>query len=199
MRGVRERSFRVATERLLDSTYLLSVRALSKRYRAGLEGCTASVRALEGIALELTRGEVVALVGPPRSGKTTLLYCIAGLLEPDAGSIHLVPQSDGRDAAVIYLGDPLALTRLRARGARWALALIDNVDRVQGDVAVAFALLAAVRRAHEDGCGLLLAARDEGSVARVVDRIVPLTDGRIAATPAGRVSLGARVAESMLR
>jgi energy-coupling factor transporter ATP-binding protein EcfA2 len=44
-------------------------------------------RVLEGVTLELDRGEVVALVGPNGSGKTTLAKLATGLLEPSAGSV----------------------------------------------------------------------------------------------------------------
>jgi NitT/TauT family transport system ATP-binding protein len=45
------------------------------------------VRAIERIDLEADPGEVVALVGPSGCGKTTLLELVAGLREPDAGTI----------------------------------------------------------------------------------------------------------------
>ena len=42
-----------------------------------------------GINLDLWRGQVTAIMGPSGTGKTTLLKLIAGLLRPDAGSIHI--------------------------------------------------------------------------------------------------------------
>ncbi|PKP70196.1 MAG: LPS export ABC transporter ATP-binding protein [Alphaproteobacteria bacterium HGW-Alphaproteobacteria-4] len=48
---------------------------------------------LRDVALTLSQGEVVALLGPNGSGKTTCFYAIAGLILPDAGQIML----DGRD------------------------------------------------------------------------------------------------------
>ncbi|MFT3690641.1 LPS export ABC transporter ATP-binding protein [Paenirhodobacter sp.] len=42
---------------------------------------------LRDVGLELNRGEVVALLGPNGSGKTTCFYAIAGLIQPDAGQV----------------------------------------------------------------------------------------------------------------
>ncbi|GAA2592133.1 ABC transporter ATP-binding protein [Winogradskya consettensis] len=45
-------------------------------------------RALQGASLQVYAGEIVALMGPSGSGKSSLLHCLAGILAPDAGSVR---------------------------------------------------------------------------------------------------------------
>ncbi|MBU3031031.1 LPS export ABC transporter ATP-binding protein [Paracoccus marinaquae] len=49
---------------------------------------------IHDVSVTLRRGEVVALLGPNGSGKTTCFYCIAGLVPADAGQVLI----DGQDA-----------------------------------------------------------------------------------------------------
>ncbi len=48
---------------------------------------------IRDVSLTLSRGEVVALLGPNGSGKTTCFYAVAGLISPDGGRVVL----DGRE------------------------------------------------------------------------------------------------------
>jgi putative ABC transport system ATP-binding protein len=45
--------------------------------------------ALRGASLAVKKGEVLAMMGPSGSGKSTLLHCLAGILVPDSGEIHV--------------------------------------------------------------------------------------------------------------
>jgi multiple sugar transport system ATP-binding protein len=82
------------------SAPLLSIRGLTKRF--------ARAEALDAVDLDVEDGQIVALLGPTGAGKTTLLRTIAGLEEPDAGSIELggrdalsLPPA-GRDVALVF-------------------------------------------------------------------------------------------------
>lgn len=183
---------------VVSPSFVLSVRSLSKIYRVGLRGCTASARALDDVHLEVRRGEVVAIVGAANAGKTTLLRCAAGLLSPDDGTIERGHLADVR-AITKFVESPIELVRLRFTHDRWDLAIVDNVDAVRGDVAGAFALLATARQARQSGSAVLLAARDAQVVAQVADRVLLLERGRLVAAGVSATPSAARVAESWIR
>ena len=82
---------------------IVRIRELVKEYRRGAE----VVRVLEGLSLDIDRGDFVALMGPSGSGKSTLLNLIGGLDRPTSGSLEI----DG--LRVDELGEA-ALARWRA-------------------------------------------------------------------------------------
>ena len=67
----------------------LQVVNLRKGYRRRL--------VIRDVSMTLSRGEVVALLGPNGSGKTTCFYAIAGLVIPEGGQVIL----DGRDVTLL--------------------------------------------------------------------------------------------------
>lgn len=64
----------------------VSVRKLIKEYG---EGPTA-FRALDGVDLDVARGEVMLLMGPSGSGKTTLVSILGCILRPTSGSVRIM-------------------------------------------------------------------------------------------------------------
>jgi ABC-type multidrug transport system ATPase subunit len=71
----------------------LVVTGLTKTFRSGPDGRSMSVQALRGVTLELERGEIVGLVGPARSGKSTFLLCAAGLVRGEQGTVSWFGES----------------------------------------------------------------------------------------------------------
>lgn len=72
-----------------QSETILALHGLGKSYGKG----DVAVHALNGIDLELKRGELVVILGPSGCGKSTLLNMIGGLDQPTAGSVVV----DGED------------------------------------------------------------------------------------------------------
>ena len=89
-----------------DNTAWPALRAdsLYRFFRAGDEETVA----LRGVSLAVAAGEIVAVVGPSGSGKSTLLSLLAGLDEPDGGTVHIHAHR------LSHQGEPVR-ARLRAR------------------------------------------------------------------------------------
>ena len=65
---------------------VLRARELYRFYRVGDE----ETLALRGVSLAVPGGKLVTVAGPSGSGKSTLLACLAGLDEPDGGSVYVL-------------------------------------------------------------------------------------------------------------
>src|SRR5690606_20154639 len=72
--------------------HIASARGLVKTYGTG----ETAVRALDGLSVDLNRGELTAIMGPSGSGKSTLMHCMAGLDTPTAGTVVVDGQDVGR-------------------------------------------------------------------------------------------------------
>lgn len=69
------------------------VRGLTKRY--------GPLTAVDGLDLDVQRGETFALLGPNGAGKTTTIECCEGYRAPDAGSVEVLGLDPRRDAAAL--------------------------------------------------------------------------------------------------
>src|SRR5579884_281778 len=85
-----------------ETDIVVAAHALERRYGEG----EAAVHALRGVSLEVSRGQLVAVMGPSGSGKSTLMHLLAGLDKPTAGTVSIAGiELNGLDDA--------RLTRLR--------------------------------------------------------------------------------------
>ncbi len=80
---------------MIGSTAVRRTPGLDARVRLGGVGVSfprpsgGRLRALEGLDLAIGAGEVISVIGPNGCGKSTLLRLIAGLLDPDEGSVSV--------------------------------------------------------------------------------------------------------------
>src|SRR3977135_2727802 len=84
-----------------SSDLVVQIEQLSKVFRVGFWG--KRVTAVDGLSLEVRRGEVFGFLGPNGAGKTTTLKILMGLIYPTSGTARLFD---------LDLGDPRAKTRL---------------------------------------------------------------------------------------
>ncbi len=98
------------------SETVLQLRDVSKRF--------GSRAALRGLRLELERGEILGLLGPNGSGKTTALRIAAGVIACDAGTVEFDAHAGGPVARLGYLPEGAPLYD--------ALRVDDMVDFVAG-------------------------------------------------------------------
>lgn len=99
----------------MTSTNLLSLRGVNKSFGA--------VNALTDIELDVAAGEVVALVGDNGAGKSTLVKVLAGVHQPDSGTIAFAGDE-------VTISDPSAAIHLGIATVFQDLALCENLDVV---------------------------------------------------------------------
>jgi len=66
---------------IMEADVVLRARELTKRY--------GELTAVDGLSLEVRRGEILGFLGPNGAGKTTTIRMLCGLLRPDGGSVEI--------------------------------------------------------------------------------------------------------------
>jgi cobalt transport protein ATP-binding subunit len=150
---------------------LIEVEGLSHRYPNG-------VVALEGVDLEVRRGEFLAVLGQNGSGKTTLVKHFNGLLEPTEGSVRV----DGEETAkqgIQVLGQRVGYVFQNPDHQIFSDTVFDEVsfgpkvrelreDEVRERVEEALAAVGLGGRGDEDPFGLTKGERQRVAVASVL-------------------------------
>lgn len=66
---------------------MIAIQQLNHTFAIGKKGNEKKVPVLRNVSLDVTEGEIVAILGKSGSGKSTLLNLMAGFMKPDSGSI----------------------------------------------------------------------------------------------------------------
>jgi ABC-type multidrug transport system ATPase subunit len=142
--------------RVLALVVALAVSGVAKRY--------GPIEAVGGISFQVEPGELVGLLGPNGAGKSTALRTIAGLLRPDAGTVHIAGHDvQGERAAALasagfLIEAPALPPELTVRGALAWVSLLGgrSVDRARCREVLAAVGLEAVaeRRVRQLSLGM---------------------------------------------
>ncbi len=135
---------------------MLRVQSLKKGFGSGRN----RLEVLKGIDLEITSGELVALMGPSGCGKSTLLNIIGGILGADSGKISLQEYEYGTKP-------PNKVVDIRRNGVGWIFQDFHLIDRLSALDNVIFALELAGFTSSE----AMLKARDALNKVSLGDRM----------------------------
>ncbi|HEX7545865.1 MAG TPA: ABC transporter ATP-binding protein [Gemmatimonadaceae bacterium] len=156
----------------------LELRSVTRRYRAGITGCSGEVTALDRVSLTVAAGECVGVAGAPGAGKSTLLLCAAGILRPHEGTVRSVPVAfvARRGSSEAQLGSHAALTHALRAEPR-LLCLDDPLGLLDASARERYVTL--LHELRGAGIAVLISGRDPGALAAGASRIVTLESGRI--------------------
>jgi len=82
---------------------IITIEGLGKTYNQGrISTANGQIKVLEDICLNVKSGEFVSIFGPNGCGKTTLLLCLAGVVEPSEGKVTINNRSS-KDAVIGFV------------------------------------------------------------------------------------------------
>ncbi|KQR16571.1 ABC transporter ATP-binding protein [Cellulomonas sp. Leaf334] len=149
----------------MTAPVIASAHDLVKVYGAG----ATSVRALDGVDVELVRGELTAIMGPSGSGKSTLMHCLAGLDRPTSGTVVV----DGQTVSSMSERKLTALRRTRIGFVFQAYNLVPTLTALEN-----ITLPLDIARRHVDRAHLDLVVGTLGLTDRLGHKPSELSGGQ---------------------
>jgi putative ABC transport system ATP-binding protein len=117
---------------------MITLRGLTRHYQVGDQ----TVRALDGVDLDVPEGDYIAIMGPSGSGKSTLLHLLGCLDRPTAGSYRL----DGAEVGAL---DDAALAEVRSKKIGFVFQFFHLVPRLDAAANVELPMVLAGLRPAE--------------------------------------------------
>jgi len=142
----------------------LEINDLQKHFsrRRGMFGDVETVRAVDGVSLNIERGEILGLVGESGCGKSTLSRCVMQLQPATSGSIVL----EGENLSTLSLSR-FSRAELRRRRIEFQMIFQDPYASLNPRMTVFSALAEAIRTRHPDATGDALRVRVVDLMAKV--------------------------------
>jgi NitT/TauT family transport system ATP-binding protein len=112
----------------------LEIEHVDKRFTRRRRKVVSEVHVLDDINLTVDPGEFITIIGPSGCGKSTLLNCVAGLTDPDSGSIRLQGAEltgPGPERAVVFQQASLLPWRTVERNIAYGLQLRRQYTRAE--------------------------------------------------------------------
>jgi len=176
---------------------MLSLRGLHKRF--------GNVTAVDGLSLEVRRGEILGILGPNGAGKSTTIHMAVGLVTPDQGTVEVAGRGSPRQPGVRRLLGvaPQALAIYEALSPEENLRFFGRVQGLSGralavrvDWALAFSALEDRRRDRAGGLSGGMKRRLNLAAALVHDpELLMLDEPTAGVDPQSRNALLDRVVE----
>jgi putative ABC transport system ATP-binding protein len=147
----------------------------SKNFRQG----DRVVRALDGVSLDVQRGQFMAIMGASGSGKSTMLHLMAALAKPDGGKVLI----DGQDVSAM---NDRTLTRFRRKHIGLIFQAFNLIPTLSAEENVALPLMLGGRLGKEENAKVEELLRSLGLIDRRTHRPDAMSGGEQQRVAIGR-------------
>src|SRR5918996_88778 len=144
---------------------------VEKLYKGG-------VRALDGVSMEIEKGEFVVIVGPSGSGKSTFIKLMIKEEEPTTGEVYVAGKNLERFPDELSGGEQQRVSIARAFVSR-PLILVADEPTGNLDPATSVGIMRLLDRINRTGTTIVMATHDHAIVDSMRRRVVELEHGKV--------------------